>query len=152
MHQNTQNHVFKFSIRVSVSMSRQNYRQIYGKSKASLCRNLRSGTPPNFLGQSFALQLQFTTDIFSEQPFYGNYSTLYSRTLTRFPTRQDGVENRDKVYYYNTSGRSAWLKLLFLGHLSLMKNKAQTAVINTVSFRIFINLTFRMLSNINFQK
>ena len=90
--------------------------------------------------------------MFSEQPFYGNYSTLYSRTLTRFPTRQDGVENRDKVYYYNTSGRSAWLKLLFLGHLSLIKNKAQTAVINTVSFRIFINLTFRMLSNINFQK
>ena len=33
-------------------------------------------------------------------------------------------------------------ELLFLGHLSLIKNKIQTAVINIVSFRIFINLTF----------
>ena len=41
---------------------------------------------------SFRLQLIF----FSEKPFYGNYSTL--EFLTRLPTRQDGVENRDKVY------------------------------------------------------
>ena len=33
-------------------------------------------------------------------------------------------------------------ELLFLGHLSLIKNKTQTAVINIVSVRIFINLTF----------
>jgi len=38
---------------------------------------------------SFSLQLIF----FSEQPFYVNYSIL-----THLPTRQDGVENRDKVY------------------------------------------------------
>ena len=48
---------------------------------------------------SFSLQLIF----FSEQPFYGNYSTLDSHTNTvishRLPTRQDGVENRDKVYF-----------------------------------------------------
>ena len=39
-----------------------------------------------------------------------------------------------------------------LEHRSLIKNKAQKAVINIVSFRIFINLTFRMLVNIHFQK
>ena len=36
-------------------------------------------------------------------------------------------------------------QLLFLGHLSLIKNKTQIAVINIVSFRIFINLTFRTM-------
>ena len=35
---------------------------------------------------------------------------------------------------------------------SLIKNKTQTAVINIVSFRIFINFTFRMLFIIHFQK
>ena len=34
----------------------------------------------------------------------------------------------------------------------LIKNKTQTAVINIVNFRIFINLTFRMLFKIHFQK
>ena len=34
---------------------------------------------------------------FSEQPFYGNYSTLDSnKFLTRLPTRQDGVEKVEK--------------------------------------------------------
>ena len=33
-------------------------------------------------------------------------------------------------------------ELLFLGRLSLIENKTQTAVINIVSFCIFINLTF----------
>ena len=45
--------------------------------------------------------------------------------------------------------------LLFLGYRSLIKNKTQTAVINIASFRIFINLTFRMqrmLIKIHFQK
>ena len=49
--------------------------------------------------RSFGLQIIFL----SEQPFYGNYSTLDSHTntvifFTRLHTRQDGVENRDKVY------------------------------------------------------
>ena len=43
---------------------------------------------------------------FSEQPFYGNYSTLDSYTNIvisyRFSTRQDGVENHDKVYFRST--------------------------------------------------
>ena len=34
---------------MSVRKSRENYRQIYGKSEASLWRNLRTGTPPKFL-------------------------------------------------------------------------------------------------------
>ena len=83
MHQKTQNHFLKFSIHLSVRKSRENYRQIYGKSKASLWRNLSTGTPPNFFQDnpllcSFSLQLIF----FSEQPFYGNYSTLDSHTNT----------------------------------------------------------------------
>ena len=34
----------------------------------------------------------------------------------------------------------------------IIENKRQTALINIVSFRIFINLTFRMQFNIYFQK
>ena len=33
------------------------YRQIYGKSKESLWRNLSTDKPPNFIRTSFALQL-----------------------------------------------------------------------------------------------
>ena len=64
MHYKTQNYFFKFSIHLSLRKSQENYRQINGKSKASLWRNLSTSTPPNFLGQSFALQLQFTIYIF----------------------------------------------------------------------------------------
>ena len=64
MHQMTQNHFLKFSIHLFVRKSQENYRQINGKSKASLWRNLSTSTLPNFLGQSFALQLQFTIYIF----------------------------------------------------------------------------------------
>ena len=39
----------------------------------------------------------------------------------------------------------------FWGSL-IIKNKTQTAVINMVSFHIFINLTFRVIFNIHFQK
>ena len=68
---------------MSVRKSRENYRQMYGKSKASLWRNLSTGAPPNFfkdnpLSCSFSLQLIF----FGGQPFYGNYSTLDSHTNT----------------------------------------------------------------------
>ena len=64
MHQKTKNHFLKFSKHLSVRKSQENYRQIYGRSKASLQRTLSKGTPQNCLGQSFALQLQFTIDIF----------------------------------------------------------------------------------------
>ena len=68
MHQKTQNHFLKFSIHLFVRESQENYRQINGKSKASLWRNLSYAQvrppPPNFLGQCFALQLQFTSHIF----------------------------------------------------------------------------------------
>ena len=77
--------LIKFSIQLSGSVrkSRENYRQIYGKTKASLWRNLSTVTAPkifkdNLLLCSFSLQLIF----FSEQPFYGNYSTLDSNTNT----------------------------------------------------------------------
>ena len=44
-----------YNLCLSVRKSRENCRQIYGKSKESLWRNLSTGMPPNFLGQSFAL-------------------------------------------------------------------------------------------------
>ena len=53
--------LFKFPIHLSVRTSRENYRQIYGKSKANLWRNLSTGTPPD---NPLLLQLQFTIDIF----------------------------------------------------------------------------------------
>ena len=59
MHLKTQNHFVKFSIHFSVRQSQENYRQIYGKSKASLWRNLSTGCSENFLAQSFVQQLQF---------------------------------------------------------------------------------------------
>ena len=40
--------LFKFSIHLSVGKSWENYRQTYGKSKASLWRNLSTGTLPKF--------------------------------------------------------------------------------------------------------
>ena len=44
-----------------------------------------------------------------------------------------------------------WQRLLFLGHHSLIRHKTQTA--NIINLRVFyINLTFHMLVNINFQK
>ena len=46
MHQKTQNHCLKFSVHLSVRKSRENYRQINGKSKSNLWRNLSTGTPP----------------------------------------------------------------------------------------------------------
>ena len=48
--------------------------------------------------------LVYNSFFFSEQPFYGSYSTsdFHTNTLIshafNLPTRQDGVENRDKVY------------------------------------------------------
>ena len=100
--------LFKFPIHLSVRTSRENYRQIYGKSKANLWRNLSTGTPPdNPCFCSFSLQLIF----FSEQPFYdyGNYSTLDSHTntviSTRLPTRQGGVENRERSIKDNNKAR-----------------------------------------------
>ena len=70
---------------------------------------------------------------------------------------------RSNIQYLMTSRTTVraslfWLylfvyKLLLLGHRSLIKKMAQTAVINIVFQRFFIkNLTFRMLVNIHFQK
>ena len=43
---------------------------------------MRSNGPKNLLVKSFAVLLWFKIRIFSEQPFYGNYSTLGSHTNT----------------------------------------------------------------------
>ena len=65
MRQKTQNHFFKFSIHLSVRKSQEKYyRQINGKSKASIWRNLSTGTPQKFfqynpLFCSFSLQVIF---------------------------------------------------------------------------------------------
>ena len=95
--------LFKFPIHLSVRKSWENYRQIYGKSKASLWRNLSTGTPPNF----FRTILCFVALVYNWYFFQNSRFTEIIRHkilvqtllfLTRLPTRQDGVENRDKVY------------------------------------------------------
>ena len=84
MHQKTQNHFLKFSIHLSVRKSREklqtNVWKIYSKP---LKKFKHTGTPQkifkyNPLFCSFSLQVIF----FSEQPFYGNHSTLDSHTNT----------------------------------------------------------------------
>ena len=61
-------------------------------------------TPSNFLRRILRSEaLVCKSYFFSEQPFYGNYSTLGSHTITVIShafayTCQDVVENRDKVY------------------------------------------------------
>ena len=68
---------------MSVRKSRENYRQIYGKSKASLWRNLSTGTPPKCFRTILCfVALVYNWFFFSEQPFYGIYSTLDSHTNT----------------------------------------------------------------------
>ena len=48
MHQKTLNQFLKFSIHLFMRKSREDYRQTFGKSKASLQRNLITSTPPKF--------------------------------------------------------------------------------------------------------
>ena len=75
--------LFKFPIHLSVGKSREIYRQTYGKSKASLWRNLSTGTPPKFFRTFLCfVALLYNWYFFSEQPFYGNHSTLDSHTNT----------------------------------------------------------------------
>ena len=69
-------------------------------------------------------------------PSFGGHIAI-SRDVTRYPI----LVIRRTVF-----------KRLFLGHRSLIKNQTQTAAINIVNKRILINLTFRMLDNIHFQK
>ena len=58
---------------LSVRKSRENYGQICGKSKASLWRNLSTGTPPFFWGTILCfVALVSKAYFFSEQPSYGN--------------------------------------------------------------------------------
>ena len=103
MHQKTQNHFLKFSIHLSVRKSGENYRQIYGKSEAILWRNCKHRYASkifqdNPLLCSFSLQSTFfqssrLTEIIRLQILI---QTLLF--LSRLPTRQDAVENHDKVY------------------------------------------------------
>ena len=113
MHQKTQNHFFKFSIHLSVRRSRENQRQIYGKSKASLWMNLSSGTPPpNVLGQSFALQLQFTIDLFFRTTFLGKLFDIrfsykhcnFSRVCLQSAQRQISVRLAETVTIFPWPG------------------------------------------------
>ena len=88
----------------------KNYRQIYGKSKASLWRNLSTGTrPPIFFNTILCLVALvynpcccccfffFRTAVLRKL-FDIRFSYKHCNFFTRLPTRQDGVENRDKVY------------------------------------------------------
>ena len=75
--------------------------------KASVWRNLRTGTPPKF----FSTILCFAALVYNWYFFQNSRFTEIMRHkiliqtlsfLTRLPTRQDGVENRDKVYWPKT--------------------------------------------------
>ena len=59
----------------------------------------------------------YSSYIFLKQSFYGNYSTLDSHTNTvnshGFATRQDGVENRDKVYKLLSSSQGLVSVIVF---------------------------------------
>lgn len=67
-----------------------------GKSKASDRTNLGTGAAP-INCQYNPVKLKFTIFFFLEQPFYENYPTKDSRDTGPF-TRQDGFQNRHKVY------------------------------------------------------
>ena len=62
----------------------KSYWQKNGKSKAGLWRNLSSGTPPKVFSTilCFVALVYKLVIFFSEQPFYGNSSTLDSHTNT----------------------------------------------------------------------
>ena len=87
MHQKTQNRFLKFSIHLSVRKSRENYRQIYGKSKASLWINLSTGTPPN----CFRTILCFVALVYSTLDSHTNtvisHTFAYSSRWLRKPWR-----------------------------------------------------------------
>ena len=97
MLQKTQNHFLKFSIHLSVRKSWENYRQIYGKSKASLWRNLSTRRPPKL----FRTILCFVALVYKSYFFQkSRYAEIIQHQiliqtlqfLTRLPTRQEGVK------------------------------------------------------------
>ena len=65
--------------------------------------------------RTLLLKLKFTILFFKDRPFYESYPTLDSRDTGPF-TRQDGVQNRHKVYsaaYGSTKIEFLILPLLF---------------------------------------
>ena len=97
MGQKTQNHFLKFFIHLSVIFlyicPRKNYRQIYGKSKASLQRNFRTGMPPKFFStilcfvalvyNSFFFQNSCFTEIIRHQILIQTLSKSMTRSIDR---------------------------------------------------------------------
>ena len=85
-----------FSLSCRPKFPWKNCGQMSGKSKASDRTNLGTGATPLIVSTILSsLSLQFF--FFLEQPFYENYPTLDSRDTRPF-TRQDGFQNRHKVY------------------------------------------------------
>ena len=61
-------------------------------------RNLSTGTPPKFFSAIlYLVALVYNCYFFQNSRFRFHTNTV--TVLTRLPTRQDGVENRVKVYY-----------------------------------------------------
>ena len=104
MHQKTQNHFLNFLYICLQESPGKNYRQIYGKSKASLWRNLSTGTPPKFFRTSFALQLQFAIDIFFRTAILRKLFEISllvkmaSKTVTRSIPIRPGIMQTKKHY------------------------------------------------------
>ena len=86
-----------------VRKSRENYRQMYGKSKADLWRNLSIGTPPKFFRTilcTFVYNWYFFRTAVLRKLSDIRFSYKHCN-FTRLSTRQDGIENRDNVYSKN---------------------------------------------------
>ena len=107
----------------------KNCRQIYGKSKASVWRNLSTATAPkqNPLLCSFSLHFIF----FSEQPFYGNQSTLDSHTNT--------------VISHAVAFSSRWLPKPWQGLLQKVPLVIILLILRTFFLRWDINIVRRKL-------
>ena len=107
-----------FSIHLSVRKSRKNYR----KSRASLWRNLSTGTSQTFFSIILCFVAFYSLQVIYvlEQLFYGNYSTLDSHTNTvisytfvyssRWPRKQ-GL--RAKAFHFCVQSVTEALESLF---------------------------------------
>ena len=123
--------LFKFPIHLSVRKSRENYRQMYGKSKASLWRNLSIGTPPKF----FRTILCFVALVYN---WYFFQNSLLVKTASKTVTRSifHGLyfiwlireQNCCLFVFYNNID-SFWqpFPLKFLGKLNVQEYEKQIA-------------------------
>ena len=141
--------LFKFSIHLSVRKSRENIQTDIWK--ASLWGNLSTDTPPKFFSKILCL-LASVYNFFFFFFTKSRYAEIIRHQiliqtlqfLTRLPTRQDGIKNRDKVYCPSRNSkftklssrrdRSAWPVLKHNQAAKFLKNFQ-------VHFVLFVNIS-----------